>query len=80
MVAHPKRGTKGFVTAIIGTVLVALCCFTPLLVVTLGVVGLSFMTPFLDYILLPALVVMIVVTIISFRRWRQSRRGKVVSI
>jgi mercuric ion transport protein len=75
MVAQPKRRTKGFVAAIIGTALVALCCFTPLLVVTLGIVGLSFLTPYLDYILLPALGVMIIVTIISYRKWRQSRAG-----
>jgi len=76
MAAQPTRQTKGFVAAIMGTVLVALCCFTPLLVVTLGLVGLSVLTPYLDYILLPALGVMIIVTIISYRKWRQSRAGE----
>ena len=47
MAAQPTRRTKGFVAAIMGTVLVALCCFTPLLVVTLGLVGLSVLTPYL---------------------------------
>jgi mercuric ion transport protein len=67
------------VAAIIGTVLVALCCFTPLLVVTFGIVGLSVLTPYLDYILLPALVVMVIVTVISYRKWRQSRMGDEVN-
>jgi hypothetical protein len=35
--------------------LVALCCFTPILVILLGVVGLSALTWYLDYVLLPAL-------------------------
>ncbi len=58
MVTQSSPRKKGFVAAVIGTVLVALCCFTPLLVVILGIVGLSALTPYLDYILLPALVVM----------------------
>ena len=40
--------------SIIGTTLVALCCFTPVLVILLGVVGLSALTGYLDYVLLPA--------------------------
>ncbi len=73
MVTQSTRRKKGFVAAIIGTVLVALCCFTPLLVVILGIVGLSTLTPYLDYILLPALVIMIIVTVVSFIKWRQSQ-------
>ena len=63
---------KGMLAALTGTVLVALCCFTPILVVFLGVVGLSAFTPYLDVVLLPALVVMIVLTIVSYLRWRKS--------
>ena len=40
---------------IIGTVLAALCCFTPILVVLLGAVGLAALTGYLDYVLFPAL-------------------------
>jgi len=42
-------------TGIIGTVIVALCCFTPVLVILLGIVGLSALTGYLDYVLFPAL-------------------------
>ena len=45
--------------SIIGTTLVALCCFTPVLVILLGVVGLSALTGYLDYVLLPALAIFI---------------------
>ncbi len=49
--------------SIIGTTLVALCCFTPVLVILLGVVGLSALTGYLDYVLLPALAIFIGLTI-----------------
>jgi mercuric ion transport protein len=42
---------------IIGAVVAALCCFTPLLVGLLGVLGLSALVGRLDVVLLPALVV-----------------------
>lgn len=59
-------------TGIIGTVLAALCCFTPVLVILLGAVGLSALTGYLDYVLLPALGIFIVLTIYAVWR-RQSR-------
>src|SRR3546814_10367117 len=40
---------------IVGSVVAALCCFTPILVVLLGAVGLSAMLGWLDYVLLPSL-------------------------
>lgn len=43
-------------TGIIGAVVAALCCFTPILVVLLGAVGLSALTGYLDVVLIPALV------------------------
>jgi mercuric ion transport protein len=43
-------------TGIKGSIVTAICCFTPLLVVTLGAVGLSALVGYLDYVLLPALV------------------------
>ncbi len=69
----PGSSKKGLYAAIGGTLLVALCCFTPILVITLGTVGLSTVTPYLDYVLLPALIVMITVVIISYLRWKKAR-------
>jgi mercuric ion transport protein len=40
----------------IGAAMAALCCATPILVVLLGVLGLGALTGYLDYVLLPALV------------------------
>ena len=59
---------KGLVAAVTGTVLVALCCFTPILVITLSVIGLGFATRYLDYVILPALVVMLIVTVMAYRK------------
>lgn len=41
----------------IGALIAAICCFTPLLVILLGIVGLGTISGYLDYLLLPALLV-----------------------
>lgn len=41
----------------IGTVVAAICCFTPVLVVLLGVLGLSAWLGWIDYVLFPALAI-----------------------
>jgi len=58
-------------TGLIGSVVAALCCFTPILVVLLGVMGLGAITGYLDYVLLPALGVFLGVTMYAVsRRWQ----------
>ncbi len=54
---------------LVGTVVAALCCFTPILVILLAAIGLSALTGYLDYILLPALALFVALTI--FAVWRQ---------
>ncbi|MGR3342808.1 MAG: mercury resistance system transport protein MerF [Paracoccaceae bacterium] len=56
----------------VGTVIAALCCFTPVLVVLLGVVGLSAMVGMLDVILFPALAVFIGITIYALVKRAQT--------
>lgn len=73
---NPKQiipSKKGFYASLAGTLLVALCCFTPILVITLGAIGLSTFTPYLDYVLLPGLIVLIALTLISYAKWRKSQ-------
>jgi len=48
-------GKKCFRTGLWGSINAAICCFTPLLVVGIGLVGLAALTPYLDYVLFPAL-------------------------
>ncbi len=63
---------KGILTTgIIGAVIAALCCFTPILVILLGVVGLSAVVGYLDYVLLPALAFFVLLTIYAL--WRRQR-------
>ena len=57
--------------AIVGSVVAALCCFTPILVVLLGAVGLGALTGYLDYVLLPALAFFIGLTVYAVIRRRQ---------
>jgi len=57
---------------IIGTAVAALCCFTPLLVVLLGVVGLSAMLGWLDYVLFPALGFFLALTAYALHRRRRN--------
>ena len=61
-------------TGIIGTVIAALCCFTPVLVVLLGVVGLSAWLGWLDYVLMPALLVFVGITIYALRRQQRGEK------
>ena len=62
-------------TGIGGTVIAALCCFTPILVVLLGAVGLSAALGWLDYVLFPALAFFIGLTIYAVYR-RQKRQAE----
>jgi uncharacterized membrane protein len=57
--------------SVIGTVIVALCCFTPVLVILLGVVGLSTITSYLDFVLLPVLAIFLGLTVYAFWRKKQ---------
>lgn len=58
----------------VGTIAAALCCFTPVLVVLLGALGLSAWLAWLDYVLLPALIVFAGLTAIVWARWMKARR------
>ena len=49
------RNNRLLAVGMIGTVIAALCCFTPLLVLFVAAVGVGWITGYLDLILLPAL-------------------------
>ena len=56
---------------IVGTIVAALCCFTPVLVVLLGAVGLAAVIGWLDFWLLPALAVFLVIT--GYALWQHQK-------
>ena len=57
---------------IVGTIIAALCCFTPILVILFAAVGLSALVGYLDVVLLPALGIFILITIYAL--WKKQRR------
>jgi mercuric ion transport protein len=62
------------IASLSGTILVALYCFTPILVILMGTLGLSVLTPYFDLVLLPALIILAILTILSYMRWRKDKR------
>lgn len=71
---NEKSGRRLLATGIIGTVVTALCCFTPVLVLLLGIVGLSAVLGWIDYVLFPALAFFIALT--AYAVWRRQRHIK----
>jgi mercuric ion transport protein len=63
-------------TGIIGSVVTAICCATPILVLALGAFGLSAWLGWVDYVLLPMLAVFIGMTAYgAYGLWRRRRAG-----
>ena len=60
-------------TGIVGTLVAAVCCFTPALVILLGVAGLSAWLAWADYVLFPALALFIGITIYALVSRRRAR-------
>ena len=56
---------------IIGTIIAALCCFTPILVIILSAVGLSALIGILDLVLFPALGLFIAMT--GYALWKRRK-------
>lgn len=56
----------------IGAVIAAVCCFSPVLVILLGAVGLSALTGYLDYVLFPALALCI--ALIGYGLYKRRQR------
>ena len=57
---------------VIGTVVAALCCFTPVLVILLGAVGLGGAVGYLDVVLIPALIIFVGITLVALMRRARS--------
>lgn len=58
--------------ALTGLLVTALCCFTPLLVVGLGALGLATLTGYLDVVLFPLLAIFAVWT--GYLLWKMIRQ------
>ena len=67
------RDTRLLRIGIGGSVIAALCCFTPILVVLLGAVGAAAWVGYLDYVLFPALAIFIGITAYAWHQRRQTQ-------
>jgi mercuric ion transport protein len=61
-----------FKTGLWGSIIAALCCATPILPFILGLIGLAALTRYLDFVLLPLLVVFLILTLY---RWLKQKRS-----
>ena len=57
----------------VGTVIAALCCFTPVLVIVLGAIGMSAIVKYLDVVLLPLLGLFVVILVVGLAAREKSR-------
>lgn len=75
MANEQKKYLNRLIVALAGTGVIALCCFTPVLAILLAAVGLAAFTPYLDYVLFPALLILLILTLTFFRKWRNACKG-----
>ena len=63
-------------TGVIGSLIAALCCATPVLAVLLGALGLGWVVGYMDMVLLPVMVVFL--GLVGYALWRRARstRGR----
>lgn len=57
---------------------IRICCFTSILVIALAAIGVGAMTRYLDYVLIPALIVLVFVTCRAYREYARSQSAKSV--
>jgi mercuric ion transport protein len=63
---------KCFKTGLWGSIISAICCFTPVLVVGLAVIGLAAFTPFLDFVLFPLLGIFLVLLVYGWTKRKKT--------
>ncbi len=67
-----KTDGKLLATGIVGALITALCCFTPVLAVLLGAIGLSSVLGWMDFVLFPALAFFTALT--AYAVWQRRAR------
>ena len=61
-------------TGLIGSIIAALCCLTPVLTVLLGALWFGWLVGYLDYILLPVIVIFL--GLVGYALWRRAQQAK----
>ena len=67
---------RRFLTAVTGTIAVAICCFTPILLIALTAIGFGALTRYLDYVMIPAVVVLMFVMWRAYLEYARSQSAK----
>jgi mercuric ion transport protein len=62
-------------TGLIGAVVTAVCCFTPVLAILLLATGLGAATGYLDFVLFPALAIFIGLAVHGYLKQKNSSKG-----
>lgn len=76
MTDEATRNRRILKTGVIGTVVAAICCFTPLLVLVLGAIGLSAWLGYADYVLFPALALFVAISVYAVVRQQRLRHPR----
>jgi len=64
-------------TGVAGAVLSMVCCFTPVLAIVLGALGLTAFVAKLDYVLIPVFVASIALVVFALLRRRRSSSARI---
>jgi mercuric ion transport protein len=65
------KASKCFKAGIWGSIIAAVCCATPVLVIGLSLIGLAAFTPYLDYVLFPMLGLFLILAVYG---WVKSKK------
>jgi mercuric ion transport protein len=68
-----KNAKRCYQAGLWGTVVAAICSFTPLLVIALGFLGLAAVIPYLDRVLFPLLGICLILAAYGWWRMKQCR-------
>ena len=60
-------------TGVIGSLIAALCCATPVLAALLGMIGLGWLASYTDYVVLPVLVLCL--GLIGYALWHKTKKA-----
>ncbi len=61
-------------TGLIGSIIAALCCLTPVLAVLLGAVGLGWFVGYLDDVFVPVIVIFL--GLVGYALWRNAKKPR----
>lgn len=66
------KSEKTLIAGVIGVLIVLLCCATPLLIILFGALGLGMITGYLEYVLLPFLLIFLGMIFYSYDKSAKS--------